>query len=136
MGYLVLTKEARFSAAHRLYSKDLTPEQNESIFGKCTSDHGHNYRVQVSVAAKENYMFSHLGMLMNAHQLKQALESVIDELDHKHLNDLAFFQANLPYNPQIYNHFFTLPFAHMFFLLLRCVVRWRMLRCTWFRDCK
>ncbi|KAF8928066.1 hypothetical protein BGZ58_009922 [Dissophora ornata] len=41
-----VTRIEHFSAAHRLNSVHLSPEENLALFGKCnhTSGHGHNYK--------------------------------------------------------------------------------------------
>lgn len=46
-----LTRRYGFSASHRLYSPDLSEEQNRDTFGKCANPygHGHNYEVEVTV---------------------------------------------------------------------------------------
>ena len=46
-----LTRTASFSAAHRLNSPLLTPEQNHAVYGKCNRmhGHGHNYSVHCTV---------------------------------------------------------------------------------------
>ena len=39
----------RSIAAHRLYSQELSPDENRRIFGKCCHVHGHNYDIEVIV---------------------------------------------------------------------------------------
>lgn len=48
---LTVTRIEFFSAAHRLNSEALSPEENAQIYGKCNNlhGHGHNYRLEVSV---------------------------------------------------------------------------------------
>lgn len=84
MVYLI--KRVEFSAAHRLYSDRLTPEQNERVFGKCCrgSGHGHNYYLEVTVRGEPDPA---TGMVMNLTEFKTALEAeVLAELDHCNLN--------------------------------------------------
>ena len=47
-----LSRRYTFAASHRLYADDLSPDQNEAIFGKCANPngHGHNYGLTVTVA--------------------------------------------------------------------------------------
>ena len=44
-----LTRIEQFSAAHRLYIKSLSEEENFEIFNKCSweNGHGHNYKVRI-----------------------------------------------------------------------------------------
>ncbi len=53
--------------------------------GKCENLHGHNYKLIVTIAdtVKED------GMVMDFKIIKETVNKhVIDELDHKHLNDI------------------------------------------------
>jgi 6-pyruvoyltetrahydropterin/6-carboxytetrahydropterin synthase len=77
-----LTAEADFSASHML------PGYN----GPCGRLHGHNYRVQATVAAEK---LDEMGMAFDLRVLKQALREVLAALDHAHLNDLSAF-VDLP----------------------------------------
>lgn len=47
-----LTRRYLFSAAHRLHSDELSPEENARLYGKCNNPHGHghNYALEVTVA--------------------------------------------------------------------------------------
>jgi len=84
---VVLSETFEFAAAHRLNCRGLSEEANRRLFGKCNnpSGHGHNYRVEVSIAvpleaAELNPPFDHL-----------ALERIVDELvvrrfDHMNLD--------------------------------------------------
>jgi 6-pyruvoyltetrahydropterin/6-carboxytetrahydropterin synthase len=73
-----LSQKFEFSAAHRLHNPALSSEQNVLTFGKCNNPlgHGHNYEVQVTIASP-----------MPVHELERVVDqTVIDSLDHKHLN--------------------------------------------------
>lgn len=56
--------------------------------GKCANVHGHNYRVQVAVCGER---LNELGLLVDFGDLKRALRSICEELDHQFLNDLPAF---------------------------------------------
>lgn len=66
--------EETFSAAHSL----------RGYRGKCEALHGHNWRVEVSVRSAR---LDKLGMVMDFADLKAALRKLLDDFDHKHLND-------------------------------------------------
>lgn len=78
-----LTIESEFAAAHRLREYD----------GACENLHGHNWRVEVNVGGEE---LDNLGMLIDFRELKRILDEVLDEFDHKYLNDVPCFREANP----------------------------------------
>ncbi|MEI7553699.1 6-carboxytetrahydropterin synthase [Candidatus Chlorohelix sp.] len=97
MAVVYLTRRATFSSAHRLHSPELSAEENRLIFGKCNNPngHGHNYTLEVTVRGEINPV---TGMVLNLTELKKAMEeTVIAEVDHKHLNlDVPIFREINP----------------------------------------
>ncbi len=89
-----LTVQLEFSAAHHL----------RDYPGKCSRLHGHNYRVEVTVADRQ--LDDH-GMLIDFGRLKQLCEQVVDELDHSLLNDHPFFAQNNPTAENIAHYLYT-----------------------------
>ncbi|HMM20508.1 MAG TPA: 6-carboxytetrahydropterin synthase QueD [Selenomonadales bacterium] len=73
-----LTTIVDFEAAHRL------PDYP----GKCSRLHGHNWKVEVTVAGDQ---LDRLGMLIDFRDLKQALNGIIGTLDHYYLNEIEPF---------------------------------------------
>lgn len=98
---LSVTEQFEFSAAHRLYCKELSQQENRQTFGKCSNPegHGHNYVVDVTVG---NQVASETGQVIDLELLEAVVNrNVIDVLDHKHLNrDIAYF-ADV--NPSVEN---------------------------------
>lgn len=91
-----LTRRFEFSAAHRYWRSDWPPEQNQAIFGTCTSPygHGHNYTLDVTVEGEADPL---TGMVMNLTTLKNLVSTVLEAFDHKHLNeDTPYFRDRLP----------------------------------------
>jgi 6-pyruvoyltetrahydropterin/6-carboxytetrahydropterin synthase len=79
-----LTRILGFSAGHRLYNPELSEEENRRLFGKCTSVHGHNYSVEVTVTGN---IQRETGYAVNFDELDEMLRrEVIAQLDHKNLN--------------------------------------------------
>ncbi len=81
-----LTQQFEFSAAHRLHCPELDTAENRRIFGKCNNPngHGHNYVVDVTVAAVPD---GPRGTVLPLPLFEQTVrEHVIDVFDHKHLN--------------------------------------------------
>ena len=72
-----------FSAAHLL----------AEIGGKCEELHGHNFKVEVTVAADK--LNSH-GLLIDFRTLKNILGDILEDIDHKHLNTLNSFDGINP----------------------------------------
>lgn len=83
---VTVNRKAHFNAAHRLYNKNWSEEQNFEIFGKCSypNYHGHNYEIIVSVKGEVD---PETGFVMNLDDLRKIIEiEVEDYLDHKNLN--------------------------------------------------
>ncbi|MBT8346164.1 MAG: 6-carboxytetrahydropterin synthase QueD [Desulfofustis sp.] len=60
--------------------------------GSCELPHGHNWKVTVTVRAHE---LDQLGMGIDFKVLKKHVNQVIDELDHRNLNEMeAFAEVN------------------------------------------
>ena len=73
----------QFAAAHRL----------ENFNGKCESLHGHNWKVEVFLVGKA---LDSAGLLMDFGVVKARTKQVLEEIDHKYLNELAAFQDRNP----------------------------------------
>lgn len=91
--YVTLSREFRFSAAHRLFREELSVEENEKLFGKCSSLHGHDYTMVVTVRS-----FGEGDMVVNVSTLGEVVEKeVIALVDHRNLNtDVPFLSGVLP----------------------------------------
>jgi 6-pyruvoyltetrahydropterin/6-carboxytetrahydropterin synthase len=74
-----------FSAAHRLHAPALSEEQNQALYGKCNNPngHGHNYTLEVSVGGPID---GATGMVIDLVELDLMVRSVLDTLDHKHID--------------------------------------------------
>ena len=77
-----------FSGAHNL----------REYKGKCESVHGHNWKVEVLLFS--DTLRKH-GMVMDFKDLKDMLVKVISELDHKNLNEIAYFKKENPTSENI-----------------------------------
>ena len=90
---VTISRKAHFNAAHRLYRKDWTSDQNNAIFGKCNNPnfHGHNYDLTVSVTGAID---PETGYVMDVKFLSDIIkDEVEDKFDHKNLNlDVPEFQ--------------------------------------------
>ena len=75
--------ERCFSAAHQLRGYN----------GNCSNLHGHNYRVTVTVRSNE---LDRIGIALDFRKLKQELDSLLEEYDHRNLSELPEFQELNP----------------------------------------
>jgi 6-pyruvoyltetrahydropterin/6-carboxytetrahydropterin synthase len=80
--------EGHFSAAHNL----------RGYKGKCEALHGHNWKVEAAVSAEA---LGKAGMLLDFHQLKAHLNKILEKLDHKYLNKIAYFKQVNPTSENI-----------------------------------
>jgi 6-pyruvoyltetrahydropterin/6-carboxytetrahydropterin synthase len=78
-----LIVESEFSAAHRL----------REYRGACEKLHGHNYRVEMVVAAEKP---GALGMVADFRELKHLLQAAAEPYDHAFLNELPAFRKQNP----------------------------------------
>jgi 6-pyruvoyltetrahydropterin/6-carboxytetrahydropterin synthase len=72
-----LNIELEFCAAHILTGHK----------GKCANLHGHNYRVNVCIDGHE---LNELGLLIDFADLKKIVKEVINQLDHKYINEIDY----------------------------------------------
>lgn len=75
--------KTHFSAGHHL----------RNYPGNCERPHGHNWNVTVTVRASE---LDELGMGIDFRTLKAAVKEVMDDLDHRDLNDHPSFLDRNP----------------------------------------
>src|SRR6476620_12656632 len=83
---VTVSRKAHFNAAHRLYRKDWSDEQNAAVFGKCNNPnfHGHNYELTVSVTGEVD---PETGYVIDTKILADLIKlHVEDAFDHKNLN--------------------------------------------------
>ncbi len=83
---VTVSRKAHFNAAHRLYRKDWSDEQNQKVFGKCNNPnfHGHNYELIVGVTGNIN---PETGYVIDIKDLSDIIfEEIETKFDHKNLN--------------------------------------------------
>ncbi|MDD5098084.1 MAG: 6-carboxytetrahydropterin synthase QueD [Candidatus Omnitrophica bacterium] len=87
--------EGDFSSAHNL----------RGYKGKCEELHGHNWKVEVVVAAAG---LDKIGMVMDFKCLKEKLYEILDSLDHKYLNNISYFKKVNPTSENIAKYIYDL----------------------------
>ena len=92
---IYITRRETFNAAHRLFRKELSDEENMKTFGKCSNPnwHGHNYTLFVTVKGNIN---PKTGLLINLKDLSAIIKTdVIDRVDHKNMNIEVDFMKDM-----------------------------------------
>ena len=72
-----------FSSAHQL----------RGYKGKCEALHGHNWKVEIQI---EGDKLDDVGLLIDFKDIKTILKNMVDELDHKMLNEIKPFDEINP----------------------------------------
>jgi len=83
-----LTIHTYFAAAHNLMNYQ----------GDCENLHGHNWKIEVTVAASE---LDKSGIAVDFKILRGETRKLLESLDHKYLNDLPMFQGVSPSSENI-----------------------------------
>jgi 6-pyruvoyltetrahydropterin/6-carboxytetrahydropterin synthase len=73
----------QFAAAHRL----------ENFYGKCEALHGHNWKVEVFVQGER---LDEAGLIRDFGEIKARVREVLEDIDHKYLNELPEFSQQNP----------------------------------------
>jgi len=82
-----------FSSAHKL----------RGYKGKCEDLHGHNWKVEVYVSSKN---IDKIGMVVDFKKLKEALNKVLNKLDHSYINNLLYFRKVNPTSENMAKYIF------------------------------
>lgn len=80
-----LSRQVRFSAAHRYFLPSLSDQENQRLFGSCAgpSGHGHDYECEVTVRGETD---PETGIVVNLADLKPLLEeAIVEPLDREFL---------------------------------------------------
>jgi 6-pyruvoyltetrahydropterin/6-carboxytetrahydropterin synthase len=83
-----------FSSAHNL----------RGYKGKCESLHGHNWQIEVVVCSEK---LDDIGMVIDFKKLKEIVNRIIKDLDHRYLNKLAYFKKVNPTSENIAKYIFN-----------------------------
>ena len=87
--HALLTREVRFSAAHRYFRPEWTEARNRETFGACANPHGHGhlYRLEVTVAGA---VAEETGFAVDLATLDGILQrEVVGLLDHQFINHVV-----------------------------------------------
>ncbi len=77
-----------FSAAHQL----------RNFEGACENLHGHNWKIEIYVTSET---LNEAGIVIDFRALKERVNTIMEDLDHKFLNDLKAFRNHNPSSENI-----------------------------------
>ncbi len=83
----------QFAAAHRL----------ENFNGKCEALHGHNWKVEVFLVGER---LDEAGLLVDFGVIKARTNALLEEIDHKYLNELEAFREQNPSSENLARYLF------------------------------
>ena len=92
---ITLNRIYRFTSAHRLQSDRLSADENQKLYDKCNNPngHGHDYTLEVAVKGIPD---RESGMIIGLEKFDLAVQSVLDRLDYRHLNnEVEFFKHHI-----------------------------------------
>ena len=80
-----VTKQFSFEASHHLRMNDVSDEENRVVYGPCYNDHGHSFKLFVTVTGPTRLD----GMIINYKDLGAIVDKeIISKLDHHCLNQV------------------------------------------------
>jgi 6-pyruvoyltetrahydropterin/6-carboxytetrahydropterin synthase len=90
-----LTRAVEFSTSLRYWNPDLSEAENRKRFGRKASQHGHNYRLEVTLAGEPDPV---TGMVIDLKDLQNVIDrEVMVRFDHRDLNrDTPYFDKEPP----------------------------------------
>ena len=90
-----LTRAIEFSTSLRCVHPELSEAENERLYGPAARQHGHNYRLEVTVRGVPD---PRTGMVIDLKDLQEILErEIMRRFDHRDLNrDTPYFEKTPP----------------------------------------
>ena len=92
---LRLSRAIEFSSSQRYALPDQSEEENRVRFGAKAAQHGHNYRLELSVRGEVDPV---TGMVIDLKDLQEVLDrEIMERFDHRDLNcDTSYFEKTPP----------------------------------------
>jgi len=93
-----LSRAIEFAASLRYARPDLSEAENRELFGRKADQHGHNYRLEVTVRGAPDRV---TGMVIDIKAIQEILDrEIMERFDHRDLNrDTPYFEK-LPPTPE------------------------------------
>lgn len=98
MAEIRLSRAIEFSTSLRYRNPELSEAENRALFGAKAAQHGHNYRLEVTIRGEPD---PQTGMVMDLKDLQEILErEIMTRFDHRDLNrDTPYFEKE-PATPE------------------------------------
>ena len=95
MAVVRLTRAIDFSTSLRYWNPELSAAENQRLFGRRAAQHGHNYRLEVTLRGEPD---PDTGMVMDLKELQEVLDrEIMARFDHRDLNrDTPYFEKEPP----------------------------------------
>jgi 6-pyruvoyltetrahydropterin/6-carboxytetrahydropterin synthase len=95
MAEIRLSRAIEFSTSLRYWNPALSAAENERLFGAKAAQHGHNFRLEVTIQGEPD---ARTGMVMDLKDLQDILErEIMERFDHRDLNrDTPYFEKEPP----------------------------------------
>ena len=95
---LRLTRAIDFSTSLRYQRPDLSAEENRRVFGRKALQHGHNYRLEVTLRGEPDPV---TGMVIDLKDLQEILDrEIMERFDHRDLNGDTRYFEKVPPTPE------------------------------------
>ena len=90
-----ITRAIEFSTSLRCARPDLSAAENERLYGPDARQHGHNYRLEVTLRGEPD---PRTGMLIDLKEIQEILDrEIMERFDHRDLNrDTPYFEKHAP----------------------------------------
>ena len=90
-----LTRAIEFSTSLRCVHPELSDAENEAVYGPAVRQHGHNYRLEVTLVGEPDPV---TGMVIDLKDLQDVIDrEVMTRFDHRDLNrDTPYFEKQAP----------------------------------------
>ncbi len=95
MATVRLTRAIDFSTSLRYWNPELSEAENRRLFGRKAEQHGHNYRLEVTLRGEPDPV---TGMVIDLKDLQEVLDrEIMARFDHRDLNrDTPYFEKEPP----------------------------------------
>ena len=95
MATVRLTRAIDFSTSLRYWNPELSEAENRRLFGRKAEQHGHNYRLEVTLRGEPDPV---TGMVIDLKDLQEVLDrEIMARFDHRDLNrDTPYFEKQPP----------------------------------------
>lgn len=81
-----LVLDSAFSSGHLYRNDSFTEKENQKVFGRCFSDHGHGHNYKIEVGFRINNKIEETELITLEKSLKKKLVLLTNDLDFAHLN--------------------------------------------------